>query len=315
MRRRLKIGICIVILLIIALPVGIKQLVGEESRSFQVVKLEDTVYKEVSFQNPSQNIKLGGMLFIPDGDGPFPAAVIIQGSGASRRDRNWNLTLAQYLQTNGVVILIPDKRGCDQSEGNWQTASFEDLATDTLAAISYIKNQNDVTISPIGVIGMSQGGWIAPIVVDNSKDISFLVSFSGAAVTTHEQLLYEVNYNLRQLGFLPGISNLIAFPSTLVLTEISQKELWDAIGNFDPIPYWERITTRCLVLLGREDTNVPAEESEVRLRSLNKSNIDVKVYEGSGHGLEDPVEVGDKYIRDDVLLDILNFINTPSKLQ
>ena len=79
MKRRLIIGICIVVLLIIVVPVGIKQITGEESRNFQVVKLEDTVYKEVSFQNSLQKIKLGGILFVPDSIGPFPAAVIIQG--------------------------------------------------------------------------------------------------------------------------------------------------------------------------------------------------------------------------------------------
>ena len=161
MKRRLMISICIVILLITIVPVGIKQIAGEELRNFQVVKLEDTVYKEVSFQNSSHNIKLAGMLFVPDGDGPFPAAVVIQGAGPSFRERWWNLTLAHYLQNNGVVVLIPDKRGCDQSEGDWKIASFEDLATDTLAAISYIKNQNDIAISSVGVIGMSKGGWIA----------------------------------------------------------------------------------------------------------------------------------------------------------
>lgn len=60
-------------------------------------------------------------------------------SGTSRRDSSWYLTLTHYLQQNGIAVLLPDKRGTGQSEGNWLTASFEDLATDTLAATAYLK--------------------------------------------------------------------------------------------------------------------------------------------------------------------------------
>ena len=314
MKRYLVITISVVVLIVLTLilPVLITQLIGKELRSYQGVRLEDTSYQEISFQNPSQGIKLGGMLFVPDGEGPFPAAVIIHGSGTSRRDNRWYLTLTQYLQDNGVAVLLPDKRGSEQSEGDWRTSSFEDLATDTLGAIAFLEDQDDVPISYIGVIGMSQGGSVAPIVANKTTDVAFLVNMVGPAVTAHEQLLYEENYNLREIGFLPGISNILAFPSSFFLTKITQKEFWNAIGNFDPIPYWEKLATSSLVLYGQEDTNVPSEESAARLRSLNKSNIEVRIYEGSGHALQDPEGECNSIIRNDALRDILNFINIAS---
>jgi dienelactone hydrolase len=110
------------------------------------------------------------------------------------------------------------------------------------------------------------------------------------------------------LGFLPGISNVIAFPLSFFITEIVHKEFWDATGNFDPIPYWEQLAANCLVLYGQEDANVPSERSEARLRSINRSNIEVRIYEGSGHALEDPKGDGDSIFRDDALREILNFI-------
>jgi heat shock protein HslJ len=93
------------------------------------------------------------------------------------------------------------------------------------------------------------------------------------------------------------------------------KEFFDAIGNFDPIPYWEKLTTNSLVLYGQEDTNVPSEKSAARLRSLNKSNIEVRIYEGSGHALQDPEGDGNSIFRNDALRDILNFIIMASDLQ
>lgn len=64
--------------------------------------------------------------------------VIIHGGGTSQRDNDWHLSMVSYLQSNEVLVLLPDKRGSEKSAGDWRTASFEDLATDTLAAVQYL---------------------------------------------------------------------------------------------------------------------------------------------------------------------------------
>lgn len=300
------------ILILTILPVLIAQFRGDDARRFEWVKLEDTSYQEIGFHNAEQDINLAGMLFVPEGEGPFPSAVIIHGSGTSRRDNGWYLTLTQYLQENGILVLLPDKRGSEASEGDWRTAGFDDLATDTLAAIAYLKDQDLVPIAYTGIMGLSQGGHIAPIVAAESEDIAFVVNIVGGSIPMHELLLYEENHNLRQIGFLPGISNLLAYVTTFVLRNFSQAMFWNAIGNFDPLPYWEQLNTSSLVLYGEEDTNVPTEKSAARLNSLSKSNIQVKIYHGSGHALEDPPGGGNSIFREDALQDIVDFVNSAS---
>lgn len=302
------------ILGLIVIPILITQFTKTERRGLQGVRLKDTSFREISFQNTKQDINLGGMLFVPEGGGPFPAAVIIHGSGTSHRDSFWYLTLTQYLQENGIVVLLPDKRGSEQSEGDWRTASFEDLATDTWAAIAFLKEQEEVGISMIGVVGMSQGGHIAPIVASKSSDVVFLVNVVGASVKMHELLVYEENHNLREMGVIPGISNVMAY-GTSFLIRTRQREFWGAIGNFDPIPYWEKLIVNALVLYGEEDTNVPSAKSATILRSLNKLNIEVRIYEDSGHPLEDPVGKGNSVFREDAMKDIRDFIYSSSALK
>ncbi len=290
------------------------QLTKPEARSFRMVPLEeDTISREVTFQNFAQGIRLAGMLFVPEGEGPFPAAIFIHGSGASRRHNPWQVTLTQYLLGRGIAVLVPDKRGSEKSEGDWHTASFEDLATDTLAAVAFLRDQDNVPVSEIGVIGISQGGHIAPIVASESPDVGFLVDVVGSSLPMHEVLLYEENHNLREIGLIPGLSNIMAYPSTFVLRNIAKRDFWDAVGNFDPLPYWEKVAVSSLVLFGEKDTNVPSEKSAERLESLDKSNIKVKIYEGSSHALEDP-EAGDFILREDALKDIRDFIHHASAL-
>lgn len=299
---------------LLIVPVIVKQLMPEEHRQYEWVSLDETHFAEISFRNEEQGFDLGGMLFMPSGDGPFPAAVIIHGSGTSRRDNGWYLTLTDYLQRNGIAVLLPDKRGSEQSAGDWRTADFHDLATDTEAAIEFLENQQLVTVDRVGVIGMSQGGWVAPIVASNANNLAFVVSMVGSAVTPTKQLLYEENHNLQQMGFLPGISYGIALLSSANIRHVAQPDFWDGIADFDPLPYWQQTDVPSLVLYGADDTNVPSRESAARLNSLDKQNIEVRVFEGSGHALQDPPGRGNNLIRQEVLEAILNLVaDYPSK--
>lgn len=297
---------------VLIVPVLVAQLRPSKQRSFERVALEDTSYQEINFQNAEQELNLGGMLFVPEGEGPFPAAVIIHGSGTSRRDNGWYLTLVQYLQDNGIVVLLPDKRGSEKSEGDWHTASFEDLATDTVAAVDFLANQDEVPISNVGIIGLSQGGHIAPIVAHKTRSVSFLVNIVGGAIPMHDLLVYEETHNLREMGLLPGISDLLAYPSAWFIINVRQKEFWNSVGNFDPIPYWQNLDIRALVLYGESDTNVPSSKSAQALQGINNPNIKVKIYENSGHALESPEGKGDSIFREDALQDILDFIYSVS---
>ena len=310
--KRQRWRIAVLALAVLLVPVFVRQLLPVESRQLERVALADTLHSEISFRNHTQNLSLGGLLFMPEGDGPFPAAVVIHGSGTSQRNNGWYLTLTKHLQNSGIVVLLPDKRGSEKSEGSWRTSSFEDLATDTHAAIEYLREQQSVPISAIGVIGMSQGGWIAPIVSSQEDDLAFVVSVAGSVVTPREQLLYEENHNLRQVGFLPGISNALAYVGSANVRYLAQPELYELIVDYDPLPYWRGTSIDALALFGAEDTNVPSAESAKRLMSLNNPRIQVKVYGGSGHALESPVGHGNSIIRKDALEEISCFIRDVS---
>jgi dienelactone hydrolase len=299
-----------VFLMLVVAPVAVTQLNPPDRRQFDGAVLAEMQYEDISFRNEMQGITLGGMLFAPPGAGPFPAAVIIHGSGTSSRENRWYLTLTKHLQDNGIAVLLPDKRGSEKSQGNWRTSDFHDLATDTIAAIQYLDNVTRVDISRVGVIGMSQGGWIAPIVADQTENVAFLVSMVGSAATPDEQLSYEENYNLRQMGFLPGISNVITFFSTAYIRNVGHKEFYAAVSDYDPLPYWSKLRVDSLVLLGAEDSNVHSARSAARLRALENPVIDVRIFDGSGHALADPVGRGNRIIRREVLDEITDFILT-----
>ena len=307
-RRAIRWSGTLLVVLVVAPPL-VNLVAPDNSRTFDVVGLEETVHTDIRFSNEEHDLSLAGLLFTPADEGPFPAAVMIHGSGPSIRDNGWYLTMVDYLQEQGILVLLPDKRGSEQSEGDWRTSSFEDLASDTQAAITYLRSLSDLPISTIGVIGLSQGGRIAPIVAADNPDLDWVVNVVGPAVPPHDQLYYEEVHNLQQMGFLPGVSNLLAYPSTWSLINVRDAEFWDAVGNTDPLDDWKRVDQPTLVLYGEKDSNVPTHDSVERLEELNKTNLEINVYAGSGHAIEDPPGQGDSIFRKDALDDIVEFIH------
>lgn len=258
--------------------------------------LSDLAFSEVLFKNTYENLNLAGMLFLPNGNGPFPTVVIIHGSGTSQRDSVWYLSVTQHLQQNGIAVLLPDKRGSEKSEGKWLGSSFEELATDTVSAIDFVKKQNMFESSTIGLVGMSQGGWIAPIVATQTDDVAFVVSMSGAAVTTEDQLLHEEIYNIAPFtyGFL---ARLIAPISSGILMK---KEFFLPTAGFDPITYWKDVDVPVFFALGENDENVPVNASIERLKENNLDHFIIKVYPDGGHALRDAQtnKVSERYLED-----------------
>ncbi|HYD78169.1 MAG TPA: alpha/beta fold hydrolase [Paucimonas sp.] len=286
---------------------------GEPPRAFTGLSLKELSYREVGFKNDAQSIALAGMLFVPKVEGPYPGVVIIHGSGNSHRDNFWYLSLVQHLQAQGIAVLLPDKRGSGKSEGNWRGASMEDLATDTEAAVHFLKFSSGLPLSKIGVIGLSQGGQIAPIVAARGSDVGFVTNVVGASLPLRDIVVYEERHNLRQLGFLPPVADAMAQLNALYLRHVGQRGFWQAVGDFDPLPYWRQVRVPALVVLGGEDTNVPTAASVERLRSLKQDNIKLVVYPDSGHALEDPRGRGDRIFRAEALHAISGFVHQAAR--
>lgn len=261
--------------------------------------LSELEYSEIFFENIHEGFQLGGMLFLPEGEGPFPTAIIIRGSGTSRRNQTWYLALAEHLQANGIAVVLPDKRGCDKSEGDWAGSSIEELATDTLSAIEFVQNQQIFEYSTIGLIGLSQGGWIAPVAAAESDDVSFIVSMSGSVVTTDEQLLHE-QINVISPYTYTFIAKIIA---PLIVNNLKQKEHLSALYPFDPIPYWKEVHVPVFFAFGENDENVPVEPSINRLGENNLNQFHVKVYPDGEHGIWDAQthELSAEYLQDLVM--------------
>ncbi|HKQ59879.1 MAG TPA: alpha/beta hydrolase [Candidatus Polarisedimenticolaceae bacterium] len=149
--------------------------------------------EEVRYESKAAGVTLAGTLTLPKAGAPFPAVLLITGSGAEDRDETVFghrpfLVLADHLTRQGIAVLRVDDRGVGGSSAGPADATTEDLASDVLAGVAFLKGRKEV--SRIGLVGHSEGGLIAPIVAGRSADVAFLVLL-GAPGVPGERILEE----------------------------------------------------------------------------------------------------------------------------
>ncbi len=150
--------------------------------------------EEVTFKNG--DITLTGTLTLPEGDGPYPAIVLVTGSGPQDRDETIGAMkpfglIADGLTRAGVAVLRWDDRGIGKSTGDFAAATTADFASDASAAIDFLLTRKDIDPAKIGLLGHSEGGDVAAMLGATNKHLAFIVSMAGPAVSGADVLLVQ----------------------------------------------------------------------------------------------------------------------------
>jgi pimeloyl-ACP methyl ester carboxylesterase len=150
---------------------------------------------DVLFQNESAEIMLSGTLTKPIEKTTFPVAILIHGQGPMDRDHYHSLigkspfkTIAHFLAGKGIASLRFDKRGIGKSEGDFSAAGIDDFVSDVEAAYEWLTGQEKVDTDNIGLIGISEGGIVAPLVASKSDRIAFCVMLAGPVLPGIENM-------------------------------------------------------------------------------------------------------------------------------
>ena len=161
--------------------------------------------EEVSFVNEKEGNTLTGTLTVPAGDGPFPAMVLVSGSGQQNRDEElmnhrpfW--VIADYCARHGIAVLRYDDRGVGGSTGEVENATSMDFSYDAEAAFDFLCKQKNINALQVGILGHSEGGIINFMVSARRPEVAFLVSLAGPAVNGMEVLKEQQVAILRASG-------------------------------------------------------------------------------------------------------------------
>lgn len=168
--------------------------------------------EEVSIYNAKDSITLAGTLTLPEGKGPFPAVVLVTGSGPQNRDEELMghkpfAVIADYLTRRGIAVLRYDDRGVGQSGGDFATGTSADFTRDALAAFDFLIERPEIARKKAGILGHSEGGTIVFMAAAQDPGVRFVVSLAGAAARGDSILLKQNGDILRSQGAPDSAAN------------------------------------------------------------------------------------------------------------
>lgn len=156
-------------------------------------------------------IKLSGSLTLPEGEGPFPAVLLISGSGPQdRNEEAWKykpfLMIADRLTRQGIAVLRMDDRGTGKSGGRYADATLQLAATDAECALDYLLRRKDIRRGKTGLAGHSMGGTIAfRMAAQRPQDVAFVLSLAGATIPGKDLMMHQCEKTI--LSQLPAAAS------------------------------------------------------------------------------------------------------------
>jgi pimeloyl-ACP methyl ester carboxylesterase len=276
---------------------------------------------EVTIPTPTPGVTLAGTLTLPEGPGPFPAAVLISGSGPQDRDETLLghkpfLVLADHLTRRGIAVLRYDDRGVAKSTGDFGAATTADFAVDAAAAAAWLRARPEIDTARVGLIGHSEGGLIAPLVASRDDRVAWTVLLAGPAVPGEAALVEQAKRIALATGapaeavaaqnavFARAVAAVVAHAddpeaarreaeAVLVAAGTPKAQAEAAASQFatpwfrhfltyDPAPALRDARGPMLALYGEKDLQVPPEQSAPVLKRL-RPTAEVEVLPSLNH--------------------------------
>lgn len=248
-------------------------------------EIEFAKVRNVTFPS-ADGTEIEGFIFTPpdyvQGE-TYPTILRIHGGPVSQYDFSFNRD-AQLLAANGYVVVISNPRGSSGYGQDFSAALFAEWGVkdfeDVMAAVDYTISEGYADPERLGVGGWSYGGILTNYVITKSD------RFEGA-ITGASEVNYVANYGhdhyQRQWEAEFGLP-------------WENREAWEKISPYNDV---DKITTPTLVMGGKDDWNVPIQNSEQLYQALRRRGIETQlvVYPDESHGISRPSFVLDRYQR------------------
>lgn len=275
------------------------------------------IVREVRFES-YDGVELVGSFVIPDSPGDeFPAILILHGAEAATRSFAYRLQANIFLD-RGIAVLLYDKRGAGESEGDHDSAHYSDFIADAYAALEALLEQGEVNAEQLGLVGNSESGWFTPEIAHESGAFSMIINKVGPSLSWRETVGWEVYNELLKDGMSESeaheqahvyqkiwsyyvepdsikkaeLDELLSFWSTKENSRLPEKVTLPSEGivndiAYDPAEFLEQLDIPMLYVYGELDVNIPSEQSAARILQLQKEGrpFQAFIFQGEGHEL------------------------------
>lgn len=272
-------------------------------------------YKEIPVSFKSHDgTKISGILSIPKNNAPYPAFILVPGSGSYDRSGGGLLYhISDMLARSGIATLRYDKRGVGESDGICNRATLNDLVLDADSAVGFLAGRKEVDPLRMGILGHSEGALIASRVAIDNKNIRGVILMASPSVRMFpdmvmEQSIFFDNFN----GWTKEASIKLRDSIKDVKSRIDNGHIWHEFNGSripmkslisyykspDPLKVIKNIKCPALVLHGENDAIVPVRHSKniyLTLKESGNENIRMVIFTDTGHFFGEFILPGKSY--------------------
>ena len=265
--------------------------------------------EEVRIVTP-KGYHLAGTLTLPAaGVPPFPAVLLITGSSPQERDHLQDRRapvnlyrpfrqIADAISRAGIAVLRMDDQGTGCSGGDpLEDVTIQGRADDSRAGIAFLRQRKEIDGRRIGLLGLSEGANIGPMIAASDPEIRAVVMMAPTATNGYRIRQYQNRLKIEERRDLTQAQKESAL-------KMSMRGLDDALArgegspwfrsflDYMPLPTAGKVTCPALILHGDKDAHIPVEHSRLLakvMRSSGNDDVILIIFKNHNHlFLEDP---------------------------
>jgi dienelactone hydrolase len=243
--------------------------------------------------------KLPGTLTVPVGAGPFPAVVLVHGSGPNDRDETVGgakvfKDLAEGLASRGIVVLRYEKRTFQYRARIAAIKNYtvqDETVEDAVNALAAVRAQAEVNGSRVFIIGHSLGGYVAPRIAEQDGKLAGIVLMAGNVRPLEDLLVDQVTY----MGITgKQLENAKAIQANVKKLEKGDEDspslvgvpasYWLDLKGYDPAAAAKKLGIPMLILQGERDYQVTMADFALWKTGVgNSKGVVMKSYPALNH--------------------------------
>ncbi|MFE1596873.1 alpha/beta hydrolase family protein [Nocardia sp. NPDC058705] len=243
-----------------------------------VARAGDITTTDITFTRSDATIT-NGTIHAPAGATGRPGVVLVHGSGTEKSPQYDQVAAA--LAREGIVALRYDKRAENYTPAH---RDYSLLADDALSAVAALRNRTEVDPAKVGIWGLSEGGWVAPLAVSRSADAAFLITIGANSGAPAAQQTWANETRFEAAGVRGSMVDVLGRNGIRVMAGAGLF----AQADYNPLPVLARIQQPVLGIWGELDRLTPPGDSlrgfqEVFDRA-GKTNYALRTLENAQHG-------------------------------
>jgi hypothetical protein len=267
------------------------------------------LFREMAVHVGSGQWVLPGTLTMPLGAGPWPAVVLVHGSGALDRDETVGANkpfrdLAWGLASKGVAVLRYEKRTKEYAVAMATNASSitlkDETIDDAVNAMELLKKTEGIDPHRIFVLGHSHGGLAAPRIAEGEPAIAGLIIMAGPTRPMDVVIMDQFRYLASLEGTnspeaqdkLADMEKLMTKVRNLTPADASSRELifgvapayWLDLRSYNQVATAKALKQPLLILQGGRDYQVLAADFDGWKKGLgSRGGVTYKFYPDLNH--------------------------------